>query len=600
MKNQSDGLKFFGFNKLTPFIKPYKGIMLAMIIFGIGVSMTDTFIPVFQKYALDHFIKDSTFDTLPAFALIYIAVVIGAGLMNYISTYMSFKTEMYMKRDLRDRVFEHIQTLSFSYFNQNSVGYIHARVMSDVNNIGEMLSWKIMDGIWRLTYVVSAIGIMLAINVKLALMVIAIIPILFLLFSFFQRRLVDINRRMRELNAQITHDFNEEITGAKAIKSLAIEKKMIESFLKDTGAMRDATVRASHVRGAFAGVVDLASSLALALVLWQGGILVGEEVGTFSLFMAYAQGMMEPVRWVVECISELTATRVNIERFISLIETKPDVTDAPAVIQKYGDTFQPIKANWEPVKGDIEFKNVTFRYPDGAEYILRNFNLKIPFGFNAAIVGETGAGKSTLVNLICRFFEPTEGQVLIDGRDSRERSQLWLHSAIGYVLQTPHLFSGTVRANLLYGNAEATEADMYRALELVSAREMVDNMEKGLDSDVGEGGELLSAGEKQLISFARAVIANPKILILDEATASVDTITEQKLQNAMNAVIKGRTSIVIAHRLSTVRHADVILVAQNGRIIERGRHDELMRSKGYYYNLYMKQYEDEATSIYLK
>ena len=270
--------------------------------------------------------------------------------------------------------------------------------------------------------------------------------------------------------------------------------------------------------------------------------------------------------------------------------------DSPEVIKKYGDCFDPKRENWETIKGDIEFDDVSFKYPDGDEYILEHFSLNIPFGTNIAIVGETGAGKSTLVNLICRFYEPTSGRVLIDGRDARERSQLWLHSAIGYVLQTPHLFSGTVRENLLYGNPNATDEDIRRALELVSAQGVVDKLENGLETDVGEGGDMLSTGEKQLLSFARAILADPRILVLDEATASVDTITEQKIQSAIDTIIHGRTSIVIAHRLSTVRNADLILVVDDGKIIEQGTHEQLMSRRGSYYRLYTRQYEDEATS----
>ncbi len=224
--------------------------------------------------------------------------------------------------------------------------------------------------------------------------------------------------------------------------------------------------------------------------------------------------------------------------------------------------------------------------------VLENFNLDVPHGTNVAIVGETGAGKSTLVNLVCRFFEPTKGQVLIDGRDARERSQLWLHSNIGYVLQTPHLFSGTVRDNLRYGKPTATDEEIMHALDLVSAKFVIEKMEKGLDSDVGEGGGMLSTGEKQLLSFARAILADPRILVLDEATASIDTLTEKAIQDAIDTVIKGRTSFVIAHRLSTIVNADVILVVRDGKIIERGTHSELMKQKGYYYELYTRQYEE--------
>lgn len=364
--------------------------------------------------------------------------------------------------------------------------------------------------------------------------------------------------------------------------------------------MKDQSVHSAHIRGVFTGMVDFASSFALVIVLWKVGVLAGDEVGTFSLFMSYTQGMMDPLRWLIESVSDLIPMKVNIERFVDLLETEPDVKDSPSVIETYGDVFSPKKEGWEPLKGDIEFRDVTFRYPDGEEFVLNHFNLKIPFGTNLAIVGETGAGKSTLVNLICRFFEPTEGTVLIDGKDIRDRSLLWLHSAIGYVLQTPHLFSGTVRENLTYGNLTATDEEIYHALDLVSARNLVEKLENGLDTDVGEGGDLLSAGEKQLISFARAIISNPKILILDEATASVDTMTEQKIQSAISRVIQGRTSVVIAHRLSTIQNADLILVVRNGKIIEQGTHTELPQNRKYYFDLYSRQYEEEKTAALLE
>ena len=370
---------------------------------------------------------------------------------------------------------------------------------------------------------------------------------------------------------------------------------MDADFLADTAEMKRTSVRAARLRGLFSATMSFASSLALAIVLWKGGVIAEHEIGTFTMFMSYAQGLMEPVRWLIDAISDLITTQVNIERLTKLLETKSDVTDTPEVIARYGDSFEPKRENWEELKGDIAFDDVSFRYPDGDEMVLEHFSLQIPFGSNIAIVGETGAGKSTLVNLVCRFYEPTQGRVLIDGRDARERSQLWLHSSIGYVLQTPHLFSGTVRENLLYGNPNATEEQIARALELVSAADVVDRLENGLDTDVGEGGDLLSTGEKQLLSFARAILADPKILVLDEATSSVDTITEQKIQKAIDVIVSGRTSIVIAHRLSTVKNADCILVVKDGKIVEQGTHRELLALDGYYKQLYTRQYEDEAT-----
>lgn len=596
---QKKKLPFFGVGKMLPYLKKYRGHMGIMVGAGLLTSLIDVFLPLLQRYALNHFVEGLALDTLPYFIVIYVAAVAFAAVMSYISSKLATCMEMWVDRDLRNAAFSHLQTLSFSYFNQNSVGYIHARVISDTGRIGMLFSWSLMECTWQISYLVGAVIVMLAVNLKLALMVMVILPLIVLLFSVFQKKLLKVGREIREVNSKIVSDFNEGITGAKTVKTLVIEDAMEKRFQADTGEMRRKSVHSSHLQGLFAATMSLASSLALAIVLWKGGYIAADEVGTFSMFMSYAQGMMEPVRWIINAISDLITTQVNIERFTRLMETESDVTDTPKVIAKYGDSFDPKRENWEPIRGDIEFKDVSFKYPDGDEYVLEHFDLKIPYGTNLAIVGETGAGKSTLVNLVCRFFEPTSGQVLIDGRDARERSQLWLHSAIGYVLQTPHLFSGTIRENLLYGNPNATEEQIARALELVSAQSVVDHLEKGLETDVGEGGDLLSTGEKQLISFARAILADPHILVLDEATASVDTMTEQKIQSAIDTIIQGRTSIVIAHRLSTVKNADLILVVQDGRIVERGRHAELLKAKGYYYRLYTRQYEDEATGALL-
>ena len=589
-------LKFFGIGKILPFLRPVKNQIFLMVFFGLMGSVTDIIIPLFQRYALDQYVAAGVFDTVVWFVIAYLLTILAAAVSNYISCTLATVIEVRIHRDLRQAGFSQLQTLSFSYFNQNSVGYIHARLMSDTARIGTLASWTLIDCVWRLSYLIGAIVVMVVINARLAVMVLSILPLLVVLFSIFQKKLIHVNREVREVNSQITGNFNEGITGAKTIKSLAIEEKMERHFQEDTQTMRSKSVHASRLRGLFAGTMNLASSVALAIVLWKGGYIAVTEIGTFSIFMSYAQGMMEPVRWLVDIFSDLITTQVNIERFTNLLAVKSDVSDTPEVIGKYGDSFNPKKENWEEIRGDIEFRDVTFQYPDGEETVLENFSLQIPFGTHLAIVGETGAGKSTLVNLVCRFYEPTKGTLLIDGRDARERSQLWLHSAIGYVLQTPHLFSGTVRENLLMGNPNATQEDLWNAIRTVSADEVIAHLENGLDTDVGEGGDLLSTGEKQLLSFARAILADPRILILDEATASVDTMTEAKIQAAMEAVTAGRTCLMIAHRLSTVRNADMILVVKDGRIVEQGTHRELLQKKGYYFELYTRQYEDEATA----
>ena len=602
MKTETEkkkSLPFFGIGRLLPFLKKYRMRFVGMIVFGLCGSAVDILIPLLQRYALDHFVAQNTLDTLVWFILLYIAAVVFAGLVNYIAFSLAFRTEVNVNRDLRNAAFKHLQTLSFSYFNQNSVGYIHARVMSDTSRIGSLVSWTMVDGVWQASYFIGAIVVMFAVNAKLAALVVVIVPLIVVLFSIFQKLLIRANREVRELNSHITGDFNEGITGAKTIKTLVIEDDMGEKFVEDTKKMRSKSVHAARLRGLFAATMNLASSVALAVVLWRGGYIAASEVGTFSMFMSYAQGMMEPVRWIIDAISDLITTQVNIERLTNLLAVRSDVTDSDEVVSVYGDVFEPKRENWEKMQGDIEFDDVSFKYPDGDEYILEHFNLKIPHGSNIAIVGQTGAGKSTLVNLVCRFYEPTSGRVLIDGKDARERSQLWLHSSIGYVLQTPHLFSGTVRENLLYGNPNATDEDIMKALRLVSAEGVVEKLEKGLDSDVGEGGDMLSTGEKQLLSFVRAILADPAILVLDEATASVDTLTEKKIQSAISEIIKGRTTLMIAHRLSTVRDADLILVVRDGKIIEQGTHAELLAMRGYYRELYTRQYEEEAAQSIL-
>ena len=595
-QKKTKGAKWFGIPNLVPYMRPYGKLIFWMVLMAFYGSAMDAVIPLFQQYAIDNYIAGSTLAGLGWFIGAYVVIILTQTASNYISAFGACKLELSVGRDLKRESFNHLQTLSFSYFNQNSVGYVHARVMSDTDRIASTLAWSMVEGVWHSAYLVCAIVMMLILNWKMALCVLVIVPIVAVSSMYFQKKLVFFHRQVREKNSRITGAFNEGITGATTTKTLVVEDKMEKEFDELTADMKKVSVRAMHFRAIFISTTTLAASLALALVLWRGGIVTREGVmliGTLTVFMNYAQGMMEPIQWLVQALSSLVNVQVNVERFTTLMETKSDVQDTPEVVEKYGDTFSPKKENWEELHGDIEFKDVTFRYPDGDENILEHFNLKVPQGTNVAIVGETGAGKSTLVNLVCRFYEPTEGQVLIDGRDARERSQLWLHSNIGYVLQTPHLFSGTVLENLRYGRENATMEEIEAAVRAVSAEGIIERLPDGYNSDVGEGGNSLSTGEKQLLSFARALLADPRIFVLDEATSSVDTVTERLIQDAIEKVMDGRTSFVIAHRLSTIRRADVILVVNAGQIVERGSHAELMAKKGVYYGLYTRQYREE-------
>lgn len=582
--------------RLLPFLKPYRWLMLLLILTNIIISVVDVLLPLFQRYAVDHFIEQRSLAGFQTFIAGYVVVIVLQVLSFVFYTLSAMKMEMHMGRDLKKACFVHLQTFSFSYYNVTPVGYILARVMSDTNKISAITAWDMVDILWALTYVLSAFISMAILDLRLALLVMIIVPIIAVLTTYFQKKILFWNRKVRAINSRLTGAYNEGIMGAKTSKTLVIEDKNTEEFSELTEEMRSASVRAAGLNALYIPLVMLASSAATAIVLVRGGDMVLEHgmlIGTLSAFTTYAVSIFEPIQQMARVLANIISVQPNIERVMGLLDQKPNIVDSPAVIEKYGDSFHPKKENWEEIRGDIEFDDVSFRYPDGEEEVLSHFSLKIPAGTTVAIVGETGAGKSTLVNLACRFFEPTGGRILIDGVDYRERSQLWLHSRLGYVLQNPHLFSGTVMENIRYGRLDATDEEVRAAAKAVSADTVVEHLENGYDSDVGEGGDKLSTGEKQLVSFARAVLADPAIFVLDEATSSIDTQTEQLIQNATLNLLKGRTSFLIAHRLSTIRQADLILVVKDGKIVEQGKHEELLKKGGYYHDLYSKQFQQE-------
>ena len=591
----SPKVRFFGIGKILPFVAVHKKLYLTIILSVLPVMAINTVLPLFQKYAIDNFIANRTLDGFAVFITLYASLIVLSCAVDFVSSYSCSKLEMYLLRDMRRSAFNHLQTLSVSYYNVTGVGKIHARVMSDTGSIGSVIAWDSYGAASNLLYVVMSLAIMFSLDAILTLCVLALVPVIVPVMIYFHKIQTKYNRKVRETNSLITGGFNEGITGVETTKTLVVEDKLDESFFKNTKEMKRQSVKLGHHRSTFMAITSFIVSAAVAIVLWYGGVITVKGVmviGTLSVFMTYAQGIVESVQFVAEALSDLVTIKVNIERYSALMETQTDVTDSPEVVEKYGDSFNEKRENWEPLSGEVEFKDVTFRYPDGDENVLEHFNLKVGRGTTVAIVGETGAGKSTLVNLVCRFFDPTEGAVLIDGRDARERSVQWLHSNIGYVLQVPHLFSGTVRENLLYGKPDATQEEMEEAVKSVNAERVIERL-GGYDAQIGEGGNTLSTGEKQLLSFARAILADPAIFILDEATSSVDTITENLIQQAIDKLMQGRTNFVIAHRLSTIRNADIILVVHDGKIIERGTHDELIKQRGTYFDLYLKQFREE-------
>lgn len=582
--------------RLLPILARYKKTIVLMAVVNGLTAMMDVILPLFQKYAISRFIERGTLDGLPLYTAAYLGVILLETLMVVGWSRKAMYVEMYLGRDMRRDLFGHLQTLSLSFYNVTPVGYLITRVMNDTNRIAGNIAWNLTDMAWSVLYVLSTFAAMLALNWRLALVVILIVPAVAALTGCFQPRILHWNRKVRKLNSKITGAFNEGITGAKTSKTLVIEDQSIKSFQELTDTMRGSGVRASRLNAVYIPLTLFFSTLTVAIVLLRGGYLTAEQaldISTLAVFVSYAMGIFEPIQITAANLAEFIALQASIERVTDLLGEEPQITDTPQVVEKYGDSFNPKRENWEPLRGEIEFRDVTFRYPDGGDNVLEHFSLHIPAGTTVAIVGETGAGKSTLVNLACRFFEPTQGQILIDGRDYRERSQLWLHSNIGYVLQSPHLFSGSVRENIRYGRLDATDAEIEAAARAVSADQVVAKLEQGWDSNVGEEGDRLSTGEKQLISFARAVLADPRIFVLDEATSSIDTQTEQYIQNAIDHLLQDRTSFLIAHRLSTIRKADLILVVRDGKIVEQGTHQSLLRAHGYYHDLYSRQFAEE-------
>jgi ATP-binding cassette subfamily B protein len=458
-----------------------------------------------------------------------------------------------------------------------------------------MISWAGIDLSWGVMSIIASLIAMFAVNLRLALITAATVPLLAIASVFFQKKILKHQRQARKLNSMITAGFNEGIMSAQTTKTLVREELNNREFTALTGNMKKAAMRAAIISAVYLPVASLVISAAVGFVLIRGGYDVRHgllTVGRLNFFINIGSMMFEPIRAFAGIFAEFQTSQAAAERVVDVLKAVPDIADSAEIIEKYGDGFDPKKENWETIVGEVEFRNVSFYYKEN-EPVLKNFSLKVRAGENIALVGPTGGGKSTIVNLVCRFYEPVEGEILIDGVNIKERSQLWLQSSLGYVLQTPHLFSGTIRENIRYGRLDATDEEVEAAARTVGADTFIRQLEHGYETQAGEGGNLMSTGQKQLVSFARAILADPKIFVLDEATSSIDTESEQKIEAAARTLLKDRTGFMIAHRLSTVRNADRILVIDGGEIVEQGSHRELMKLKGRYYELYMNQFMSE-------
>lgn len=584
-----------------------KKLLIPLIVFMFIVAAIDLVYPQLSRYAIDSIIMQGDIKRLIPFAAVYFIVIAlqSFGTVMFISR--AGKLEMAIAYDIRQDAFKKLQDLSFSYYDKTAVGYIMARMIGDIPRLSDMIAWSLTDILWSGGFVIGCTVMMLSMNWKLALLVLIVVPPIAILCAWFQKRILQQHRIVRKQNSRITGAFNEGIMGAVTTKTLVREERNFEEFKAESGKMRKASIRAAVLSAMFTPIVMTLGSVGTALALYAGGRTViaptvfgaAMTIGVLSTFISYTTNLFDPIQQLAGIFAEMQSAQASAERVVSLLDTESDITDTPEVIEKYGDCMNPKRENWEGIRGDIEFRNVSFAY-NGGEKVLKDFSLVVKQGETIALVGETGAGKSTIVNLVCRFYEPTEGSILIDGTDYRKRSQLWLQDRLGYVLQTPHLFSGSIRDNIRYGKKDASDEEVRAAAKTVHADEFIEQLENGYDTEVGEGGARLSTGQKQLISFARVILADPRIFVLDEATSSIDTETEVLIQSAIRTVLKNRTSFIVAHRLSTIRSADRILVIRNGRITESGTHRELLKLKGYYYDLYTTQFTETSTASLLK
>ena len=586
--------------QLLPIVLRYRRPLVVIIVTNMLLAIIDLLYPLLQSRAVDRFIVAGALEGFGGYLGQYVALMTVEIVLLVAYFRSCMKVEMCAGRDLKEACFVNLQKLSLDYYNVTSAGHSLSRVMSDTAKIAEATAWTFPNILWALAYIPGVYIVLLMLDARLALTMIVLAPLVAGFTVYFQRRLIALNREVRAQHSRITSGYNEGIMGAKTSKTLALEDRLCREFEEVTAKSARAGIAHGRMRAIYVPLIVLCGTLAASATLGLGGNLVlgGRlSLGVLSAFMTYALSLFQLFRQTATFISGMVSLQANVERVADLISRQPTVVDRPEVLEKYGDCFAPKKENWEPMRGEVDFDDVSFHYTEGGEEVLSHVSVHVPAGGTVALVGETGAGKSTMVNLVCRFFEPTGGRVLIDGRDVQERSQLWLHSHIGYVLQEPHLFSGTIRENIRYGRPEATDAEVEEAARAVNADKIAAKLPKGYDTDVGECGDKLSTGEKQLISFARAIIARPAIFVLDEATSSVDTATEQLIQQATKTLMEHTTSFVIAHRLSTIRQADMILVVEHGEIVERGTHEELLARGGAYYELYTTQLSKQEKNI---
>jgi len=576
------------FRRIVGLLKPHWRWVLGFFITIALTSITDSYFTYINKQIIDQGISLKDVSALTRLAILYGGLIVIQAGMVFSFIYLAGVLGERVQYDLRKMLFNHLQELSLSYYAQTAVGRLMARVTSDTGRVSELVTWGVVDITWSAMNIVTATVFMLIINWKLGLIVLAAVPILVVIAVEFRKRILVQFRASRRANSKITGAYNENIAGVRVVKALGREDENLNEFQVLTEDMYRASYRAAWLSALFLPTVQIISATALGIIIWYGGIQAqvgGMTVGGIHAFVSYLTFMLWPVQELARVYAEMQHSIASAERIFKLVDTDPEVHDRTDAIPA------------GTLLGEIEFEHVDFYYED-RKPVLIDFNLKVKPGEMIALVGPTGGGKSTIVNLLCRFYEPRKGLIRINGKDYTDYTLESIHSRVGIVLQTPHLFSGTVRENIRYGRLDATNEDIEGAAKIAGAHDFIVTLEKSYDQNVGEGGNLLSVGQKQLISLARAVLAQPELFIMDEATSSVDTLTEALIQRGMEALMKGRTSFVIAHRLSTIRRANRILVIEDGRIKEQGTHAELLRQRGHYYRLYTQQFRHELEVHY--
>jgi ATP-binding cassette subfamily B protein len=588
-------VKIGTWKKIISIVFKSKKHLIMLAIYSGMLAALDAIIPLFNRYAIDTYFVGGNYDTWPYYIVANLLLAAGFGFCVWGFINEAGIIEAETSYELRRQAFKNLQRLSFSYFDKTPQGWIMARMTSDARKLSLIISWGIVDFVWAGLSMIFILVILYLTFIKLALIVTIVLPVMMLVAYFFRKLILKQHRVARKHNSQLTAQYNEGFQGAKTTKSLSIEELNYDEFSATAKKLRHASVKAVISSALFSSILLVLAYIAVATTMFRGSVYVLETiitVGTLAMFISYVVNFFEPIMAISRIISDFQNAQASAERIIGLIETEPELVDTPEVQEKYGTLFVDHKDNWEDLKGDVEFKDVTFYYKDN-ENILTNFNLKVKAGMSVALVGHTGSGKTTIVNLLSRFYEPKSGGILIDGIDYRERSIHWLHKRLGYVLQSPHLFSTTVMENIRYGRLDATDEEVIYAAKMVGVDGFVSKLDKGYETFVGEGGNLLSVGQKQLISFARAVLADPRILILDEATSSIDSESELVIQDATEKLLSDRTSFVVAHRLSTIVNSDLIVMLEMGEIIEMGNHEDLLKKRGAYFELYRNQFFKE-------